>query len=86
VTLTTATGLILTACITVSPFAIEAQTPETPTATTVAQQPGRSAPMQYLSEAERLLNSIPQDSPKLKKDARKQFSELRERFAGLVKA
>ena len=84
---TTATGLILTAGIALSPPAIAAQTPENPPATTtIAQQPARSTPTQYLGEAERLLNGIPQDSPKLKKDAAKRFSELRDRFAELVKA
>jgi hypothetical protein len=85
VTSTTTTALILTACIALSPRASVAQTSQTSSTTTTAQ-PGRSAASKYLAEAERLLNSIPPDSPNLKKDARKKFSELRERFAGLVKA
>ena len=85
-TSTTTTGLILTACIALSPTPGAAQTSENPPTTTTAQQAGGSVASQHLAEAERLLNSIPQDWPNLKKDAKKQFSELRGRFAGLVKA
>ena len=85
-TSTTTTGLILMACIALSPLASAAQTSENPSTRTTAQQAGRSAASQHLAEAERLLNSIPQDLPNLKKDAKKKWSELRERFAGLVKA
>jgi len=86
VTSTTTTGLILTACIALSPRAGVAQTSDNPSTTATARQAGRAAPVQHLSEAERLLNGIPQDLPNLKKDAKKKFSELRERFAGLLKA
>jgi hypothetical protein len=86
VTSTTTTGLILTACIALSPRASVGQTSDNPSTTTTAQQAGRSAPVQHLVEAERLLNGIPQDLPNLKKDAKKKFSQLRERFAGLVQA
>ena len=85
-TSTTTTGLILTACIALSPTAGAAQTSQNSPTMTTAQQAGRSVASQHLGEAERLLNSIPQDLPNLKKDSKKQFSELRERFAGLVKA
>jgi hypothetical protein len=86
VTSTTTTALILTACIALSPRTSVAQSSQNSSTTTTAQQAGRSAASKYLAEAERLLNSIPQDSPNLKKDAKKKFSALRERFAGLVKA
>jgi hypothetical protein len=86
VTTITTTGLILTACIALSPTASTAQPSEKPSTTATAQQARRSAPSEHLAEAERLLNSIPQDSPNLKKDSKKKFSEFRERFAGLVKA
>ena len=85
-TSTTTTGLILTACIALSPTAGAAQTSENSPTSSTAQQAGPSVASQHLAEAERLLNSIPQDVPNLKKDSKKQFSELRERFAGLVKA
>jgi len=81
--------LMLTASIALSPATGAAQAPENPSTTNAAitaQQSDISAPLQHLREAERLLNGIPQDSPKLKKDARKKVGELRERFAGLVKA
>jgi len=91
VTSTTAAEVLLTASIALSPSLSRAQTPENPSTTptttaTAAQQTGRSAPLQHLGEGERLMNSIPLDSPKLKKDAKKKISELRERFAGFVKA
>ena len=88
-------GLMLTACLALSPAEGAAQATETPSATTngggtnpasTAQRSDTSMPLQHLREAERLLNSIPQDSPKLKKDGKKKFSQLRERFAGLTKA
>ena len=85
-TSTTTTGLILTAWIALLLPAGAAQTTENPsTTTTTARQAGRTAP-QHLAEAGRLLNGIPQDLPNLKKDDKKRFSELRERFAGLVKS
>jgi len=86
VTSTTTTGLILAASISLSSPASAAPQSENPSTTAKAGQAGRSAASQHLAESERLLNSIPQDLPNLKKDAKKQFSELRERFAGLVKA
>jgi len=96
VTSTTTIGLMLTAFIALSPAAGAAQAPEAPSTTTAsensantattAEQSDKSAPLQHLRVAERLLNSVPQDSPKLKKDGKKKFSELRERFAGLMKA
>jgi hypothetical protein len=89
VTSTTTIGLTLTAFVALSPARGVAQAPETPSTTisgTTAQQSDKSTPLQHLHEAESLLNSIPQDSPKLKKDGKKKFSELRERFAGLMKA
>jgi hypothetical protein len=95
VTSTTTIGLTLAAFIALSPAAGAAQAPETPTTTaggngantaTTAPQSDHSVPLQHLREAERLLKSVPQDSPKLKKDGKKKFSELRERFAGLMKA
>jgi hypothetical protein len=95
VTSTTTIGLTLAAFIALSPAAGAAQAPETPTTTasgngantaTTAQQSDNPVPLQHLREAERLLKSVPQDSPKLKKDGKKKFSELRERFAGLMKA
>jgi hypothetical protein len=39
-------------------------------------------PLDHLSQAERMLAAVPQES--LKKDARKQLAELRTQFAGLV--
>jgi hypothetical protein len=83
---TTATGLILTAYLALSPAATGARPSQNPSTPATTQQTGRSASLEHLAEAERLLNAIPQDSLKLKKDARKKFNQLREHFAALASA